>query len=273
MNTKAGIGLLLALWTSVAIAGVSTPAISIIIDDLGYLLTTGLRVVALPGSIACSILPQTPYAAVLAKAAHRAGKDVMLHLPMESQDGTSLGPGGIRHTMTHVELIRIFQTDLAMIPYVVGVNNHMGSLLTRQPIAMAWLMEEIKHHHGLFFIDSRTTTATIALKTAQSTGITATRRDVFLDNNRTPAAIRMQFSRLVALARIQGTAIGIGHPHPATLQILEELLPRLATLGVALRPISETVARRSLAPALLEEHNPYGPLPDIAGILKIRNKK
>ncbi|CAK0774611.1 conserved hypothetical protein [Gammaproteobacteria bacterium] len=263
-------GLLLTFWTVMTIAETPTPAISLVIDDLGYVLGPGLRVAALPGPVACSILPHTPYAAPLAEAAHRAGKEVMLHLPMESQDGMSLGPGGLLHTMSQTELSRILDADLALIPHVRGVNNHMGSLLTRQPVAMAWVMAEIKHHNHLFFIDSRTTPATVALDAAQKAGLSATRRDLFLDNTAQPAAVRTQFARLVALARVQGTALGIAHPRPATLQVLEEMLPRLSALGVRLTPVSAIVARRAAEPALLQAHNPYGPLPGVEGILNIK---
>ncbi|CAK0769777.1 conserved hypothetical protein [Gammaproteobacteria bacterium] len=261
-------GFLLVAWATLAVAEGPAPAtISLVIDDMGYLLAPGLRAVALPGPLACSILPHTPYAASLAEAAHRAGKEVMLHLPMESQDSLSLGQGGLLHTMDRSQLSQTLNADLALIPHVRGVNNHMGSLLTRQPAAMAWVMDVIKQHKGLFFIDSRTTAATIALKAAQEAGISATRRDLFLDNVSQPAAVRIQFARLVALARIQGTALGIAHPRPVTLQALEDLLPRLPALGVRLRPVSETVVRRAAEPELLQRHNPYGPLPGVESIL------
>ncbi len=237
------------------VAGPTAPTVSLIIDDLGVALEPGLRVVALPGPLACSILPSTPHATHLAEAAHRAGKEVMLHLPMEAEEGLFLGQGGITHTMTHAALSRVVRMDLSLIPYVRGVNNHMGSLLTQNRTTMAWVMADLRERPGLFFIDSRTTPATVALEAAQAAGLSATRRDLFLDNVPQPVDVRIQFARLVALARLQGTAVGIAHPRPATLDMLKEMLPRLAALGVRLVPISETVARRAAEPTPL--HNPY----------------
>ncbi|CAK0771790.1 conserved hypothetical protein [Gammaproteobacteria bacterium] len=245
------------------VAGVPSPAISIIIDDLGYQLSAGLRVVGFPGPLACSLIPYTPYAIPLAEAAYRAGKEVMLHLPMESSTGVSPVRGGLFHAMDHSEFSRVVRADLTMIPHVRGINNHMGSLLTSRPVAMSWLMAEIKRHDGLFFVDSRTTAATVALNAAREAKIAATRRDVFLDNIPHSAAVRDQFTRLVALAHAQGTAVGIAHPRPATLNVLADLLPRLATLGVSLIPISETIIRRS---SQRPTRNPYGPLPDVEKI-------
>ncbi len=260
LQCRFGLGILLAAWAALVVAGQAVPSISLIIDDVGYTLAPGLRVVALPAPLACSIIPYTPYAAQLAEAAHRANKEVMLHVPMESEDGSPLGPGGLTHAMAHAELSRVLRADLALVPYVRGVNNHMGSLLTKDATVMAWIMAELKGQDSLFFIDSRTTPATVALDTAQKVGLVATRRDLFLDNVPEASAIRTQFARLVALARLQGTAVGIAHPRPATLAVLADLLPRLSGLGVRLAPISETVVRRASNPELLA-HNPYGALP------------
>ena len=260
------------MWATVVVADRAPPTIGLVIDDVGYTLALGLRVVSLPGPLACSIIPYTPYATQLAEAAHRAGKEVMLHLPMESRDGSYLGPGGLNHTMTHTELSRVLRADLALVPYVRGVNNHMGSLLTQDAHAMSWVMAEIKQHDGLFFIDSRTTAATVALDAAQEAGLSATRRDLFLDNVPQASAIRTQFARLVALARVQGTAIGIAHPRPVTVEVLEEVLPRLSALGVRLALVSETVARRAAEPALLKAHNPYGFLPGVDPSLAPKEK-
>ncbi|CAK0741667.1 conserved hypothetical protein [Gammaproteobacteria bacterium] len=238
-------------------------------DDLGNQLALGMRVVNLPGPVACSILPHTPYAAVLAEAAYRAGKTVMLHLPMESRERLPLGPGALTHVMSHGEITSVLQSDVVSVPHVQGINNHMGSLLTQNQAAMSWVMSEIKQHPSLFFLDSRTTPQTVALQTARGEGLSATRRDLFLDNTPKLSEVRKQFARLIALARAQKTALGIAHPNLATLQVLEEVLPMLPTLGVRLAPVSETVARRSAEPTTLEARNPYGSLPEVDTLPKL----
>lgn len=218
------------------------PAISLIIDDVGYNLQEGMQAVDLPGPVTIAFLPHTPYAVQLACRAHRLGKQVMLHLPMAAEHPHPLGPGGLTLAMNKIAFLRTVRADLAAIPYVAGVNNHMGSLLTQYPRQMRWLMHELMYRGGrLFFVDSRTSSKTVAQHVAMDNGIDNTRRNVFLDNVLQPKAIRRQFLALILYARRHGTALGIGHPHPATLQTLALLLPRLAAAGIRLVPVSELI--------------------------------
>jgi polysaccharide deacetylase 2 family uncharacterized protein YibQ len=117
----------------------------------------------------------------------------------------------------------------------------MGSRLTQEVRVMRWLMEELAMFGGLYFVDSRTDVRTVARCEAQRAGIAHARRDVFLDNEPEPEAIRAQFAQLVELARRQGGAIGIGHPHAHTLAVLAELLPTLADRRIELVPVSRLV--------------------------------
>lgn len=217
------------------------PRISIIIDDLGDQFERDWRAVRLPGAVSLSFLPYSPYSRDLAERAHRLGKDVMLHLPMESIEHRPLGPGAIRLDMNENEILRTISGALASVPHAVGINNHMGSLLTRHPGHMQWLMSEIKRRGNLFFIDSRTTSRTVALQLAQENQVPALGRDVFLDNDPSPDAIRHEFQRLIKLARQQGHAIAIGHPHANTLSLLERELPTLESRGIQLIPVSALI--------------------------------
>lgn len=216
---------------------VALPRIAIIIDDLGDRLVEGQRAVALPGPLAMSFLPHTPNARVLAAAAITDGKEVMLHLPMQAMTGNDLGPGAITLDTTETEFRRMFRENLDTVPGVVGVNGHMGSLLTRHPGHMTWLMTALLEAGGLFFVDSYTTLESVALQMADEAGVPAIKRDVFLDTDPDPEAIRYQFNRLVGLAKARGSAVGIGHPYPTTLEVLEELLQRLDEYGVELVPV------------------------------------
>ena len=238
--------LLFGLIPLLAGAGQSVPVskhatIAIIIDDLGDNLSYGLRAVRLPGEVTCAFLPHTLYARQLAVAAHRRDKEVMLHLPMESEDGQYPGPGTLSLNMTQSEFIRTFRDDLASIPYVAGVNNHMGSLVTRHPGHMSWLMQEINRRGDLYFVDSRTTEATVAQRVAQESGVPNLRRNVFLDNDLHPEAIARQFAHLLKLAKRRGSAVAIGHPHPATLRFLKNQLPHLSEQGIQLVSISQLI--------------------------------
>jgi len=218
-----------------------TPAISIVIDDIGNDWPEGRAAVDLPGPVTCAFLPHTPYAARLARRAHARAKQVMLHLPMESIDDRPLGPGGLTVTMGKPQFLRTLRADIDSIPYVSGVNNHMGSLLTQQPTQMRWLMHDLLYHGRLFFLDSRTTAQTVAQRAAMNNGLATTRRNVFLDNVQQPQAVRRRVEQLIELARRHGTALGIGHPHPVTLAVLAEMLPTLEQRGIRLVPVSKLI--------------------------------
>jgi hypothetical protein len=219
------------------------PRIAIIIDDLGYELAAGRRAVNLPGPVACAVLPLTPRAADLAQAAHSAGKEVLLHLPLQSDtDGEMPEPGAILLDTTRAEFARSFAASIESVPFAIGVNSHRGSLLTRHPGHMAWLMEEIKARGDLLFVDSYTTHRSVALRLARENGIRSARRDVFLDNDRDSNSIAREFERLKRLASLRGLAIGIGHPYPETLDFLEQALPRLGAEGFELINVSDYVA-------------------------------
>jgi len=227
------------------------PRIAIIIDDVGDRHAEGLAAVSLPGTIACAFLPHTPYARELAKRAYENGKEVLLHLPLQSLNGKALGPGAITLDTTETEFRRILRDNLSAVPHVRGVNNHMGSLLTRHPGHMTWLMQDLAADGQLFFIDSYTHADSVALAMASERGVPAARRDVFLDNVPERDAIAAEFTRLVERARANGSAIGIGHPYPRTLEFLAAILPVLETeFGVRLVPVSTLLT----PPVLLEPH-------------------
>jgi polysaccharide deacetylase 2 family uncharacterized protein YibQ len=221
------------------------PRIAIIIDDLGYQLEAGQRSIELPGPVACAILPSTPRAARLAEMAFANGKEVLLHLPLEaeSEDGAAQ-PGGIMLDMSREEVVKTLSADFESVPHAIGVNSHRGSMLTRHPGHMGWLMEELVARGDLIFVDSYTTHKSIALQLALENGVPAVKRDVFLDPDRSPETAAREFARLKDLARENGVAVGIGHPYPSTLALLEDELPKLADDGIELISISELVLQK-----------------------------
>lgn len=236
------------------------PAIAIIIDDLGNQLDSGRRVVGLPGALTCAFLPETPFAARLAEAAHASGKEVMLHLPMQSVEERPLGPGALSLDMTQAEFFSTLARALASVPHVRGINNHMGSLLTRHPGHMDWLMQGLAAGPDLFFVDSRTTAQTVAFRMAEERRLPYIERDVFLDSETGSSEyVRGQYERLVARARSQGFALAIGHPYPETLEVLERELAALEARGIRLVPVSALIwikERRRLWQASLSPSRP-----------------
>ena len=220
------------------------PVISIIIDDLGYQHKAGLRALRLNGDITYAFLPQAPFTRQLAEQAHRQQKEIMLHLPMESEAENRLGPGALTQCMSEMEFKNRVRTSLAAVPHVRGFNNHMGSYLTRSPRLMSWLMQAMMFRDDLYFVDSRTTTETVAQQEAERRQIAATRRDIFLDYERDANIVVEQLAELVRHARRHGTALAIGHPYSETLSTLEAWLPSLQEQGIDLVPVSKLIHLR-----------------------------
>lgn len=233
---------------TLALALAAAPRIAIIIDDIGDRESDGVRATMLAGPVALAFLPHAPYTAMLAERAHAQHKEVMLHLPLQSLSGKDLGPGAIMLDTGESEFKRVLDAGLASVPHVTGVNNHMGSLLTRHPGHMGWLMEALRDRSPMFFVDSYTAVESVAFPLAAEAGVPATRRDVFLDSDPSPEQVAFQFERLLNLARAEGAALGIGHPYPATLELLERELPRLADEhGIELVSVRELIDYRSSA--------------------------
>ncbi len=189
-----------------------------------------------------AVLPGTPRGADLAEWAHRRGKEVLLHLPLQaSAADRDKEPIGIDLDMSREALANTFDAALDSVPYAIGVNGHRGSLLTRHPGHMLWLMQEIRARNDLFFVDSYTTVHSVALQMASEAGVSAVRRDVFLDPDRSPETVVRQFERMKRLARKRGFVIAIGHPYESTLRFLEAELPKLGEEGIELVTISELI--------------------------------
>lgn len=217
------------------------PAIylSLIIDDLGQNPARDSRTLALPGPVTLAIMPDTPHATEFARQAHAAGKTVMLHMPMDP----ATGPYAWHPGLPLPELESRLNAALLKVPYAAGINNHMGSRMTSEPVAMAWLMEELQRRH-MFFVDSRTSAKTVAAAAAQRIGLASVSRDVFLDDERTAEAITRQLQIAIKLAHKQGSVVIIGHPYPVTLDVLERELPKLKAQGIEWIELRHMISER-----------------------------
>ena len=215
-----------------------TATIVLILDDMGNNLELGRRAIALPGAISYAFLPHSPYSNSLANTAYQQKKEVLLHIPMSNVHSRPTGPGTLTPIMDRQQLLDTMDANLASVPHVRGVNNHMGSLLTQLHQPMDWLMRALKQQQ-LYFIDSRTSPLTVAESTAEKHNVPTLRRDVFLDNARDTESITKQFNRLLARAKQQGYAVAIAHPYPETLSFLEQILPTLEAQGITLKQPSQ----------------------------------
>lgn len=242
MRSRGGLlGLILALGALPASAA-TPPAIAIVIDDLGDRPVETRLATELPGPVACAFLPESPYTRAFANAAHAAGKEVLLHLPLQPIAARA-------HPLTLVtnapDAVReaALSRLLASVPHLDGVNNHEGSLATSSRPAMHWLMAELVAHHVGYFIDSYTSARSVAYAIARAHNLPSTRRRVFLDNDASVAAVNAQFDELLRQARRHGSALAIGHPHRTTLAVLRARLPELAAEGIVLLPPSQLISR------------------------------
>jgi uncharacterized protein len=213
-----------------------SPRIAIIIDDMGFHRHLGDQLIRLDLDLTYSFLPHAPFTPDQARAAHRAGRDILVHLPMEPKDPFwDPGPGALV-VGDGPELIRKkTEQMLAAVPHAIGANNHMGSRFTEEETAMRTVIVTLQQH-SLFFIDSFTSIDSRGLEAARWLGLPSARRHIFLDNDQDPDTILRQLAQLIALAHQQGEAIGIGHPYPATLTALhrcrETLCREIEIVGV-----------------------------------------
>jgi len=217
------------------------PRVAIVIDDMGYDLSLAFKLLDLKDIKSFSILPYSPYRVEIANAAHERGFDVLLHLPMEPLEYPRInpGPGALLSSMNPDEFLHVLYNDLNSVPYIIGVNNHMGSRLTEDPERMREIFMVLKRR-GLFFLDSRTTKRTKCREIAKSLKLRYTERQVFLDHVLDPHAIQLELQRLVNIAQSKGFAIGIAHPHEITYRVLKAELPEIKK-KVALVSVSELV--------------------------------
>lgn len=203
--------------------------VALIMDDMGYSLDAIYDVLSLQKPITVAIIPYSPLGTQTAQIAHQSGLEILLHLPLESinnEEEYNGIQGMIRTNMSEQEIIDVVEKDLDQVPYITGVNNHMGSAVTPNEFMMQTILEKIKEK-DLFFIDSRTTGKTVAFDVARRLNIPTAQRNVFLDSEADEDYIREKLFELFTLAQQRGEAIGICHPIPNTLKVLKEFF-RLA---------------------------------------------
>ena len=215
--------------------------LAIIIDDLGSDRAAAQAIFALGYHLTLSVLPNHEHSMDIAKEAHRLGFEVMLHLPMQSVANETPEAQELHPGMPASEVAALVDRFLQNVPDVAGVNNHQGSQATADAELMDELMPVLRDRH-LFYVDSRTTAATVAYDTAQDFGVRSAFRNVpFLDDVAEVATVRKQLELVLRAAREKGPVVAIGHPHASTLQALGEVLPRAQELGVRLVLASELV--------------------------------
>ncbi|WNC72556.1 divergent polysaccharide deacetylase family protein [Thalassotalea psychrophila] len=215
----------------------SKDKIAIVIDDIGYR-ATDKTALQLPKQVTFSVLPHTPFGRELAEQGNQQQREILLHVPMESINNLLLGPGALTSTMDEANVKKTLAASIADIPHVIGINNHMGSLLTQKSDPMSWTMQFLKDN-DLFFLDSRTSKYSQAEYIAQRVGVPSLHRHIFLDNKIDEHYIEQQFKKLIRSSKRNGAVVAIAHPHPATVRVLKKMIPTLAARNIELVTISQ----------------------------------
>ena len=216
--------------------------LALIIDDGGYGIDRVKELLGMGKPMTFAILPNTPHARKVALMAYENGEQVMLHLPMEPResDRYSLEQDTVLAGMDRGDIQNILQKDLAQIPHVRGVNNHMGSKATEDTAVMQVLMEVLKKE-GLFYIDSHTSSHTVGPQMARQAGVAFGSNDRFIDPEKDLQAIKKAIRQVMQKAKKEGKTIAIGHPHPLTVQAIREMIPEIEKAGIKLVFASEVV--------------------------------
>lgn len=216
--------------------------IALVVDDLGRSLRDLESLDALGIPLTYSVLPFEIRTREVVSEINRRGWELVCHLPMEGQSGANPGPGALTSSMSRSELVDATRAALSAVPGAVGVNNHMGSILSADVEAMEPILD-VMSEKGLFYVDSRTSADSVGYKVALERGVSATERQVFLDADHTTAAIEEQFDRLLWLAQDRGEAVAIGHPHAVTLEVLSRRIPEAVAAGYEFVPVSYLLDR------------------------------
>ncbi|WP_051822616.1 divergent polysaccharide deacetylase family protein [Desulfonatronum thiodismutans] len=224
------------------------PRLVVVIDDLGENVHQARELAALSFPVTFAVLPNISKSREVARIGAAAGRDVLLHQPMEPLDyphRADPGPGALFVGMEDEQILRILRNNLAQVPQAIGINNHMGSRFTADESGMSTVLQELKRR-DLFFLDSLTTGDSVADEQARKIGLEHLRRHIFLDNIPNVQAILFQLRKAEQLAHNQGQVIAIGHPYPETLEALK-LWERERDQRINVVSLGSLLSRQSLA--------------------------
>jgi polysaccharide deacetylase 2 family uncharacterized protein YibQ len=220
--------------------------VAIIIDDIGYDLGPVKELLKINADLTFAILPFCTYTREAAEMLHRAQRETLLHLPMEpdSYPREKPGNGALFTDMNDEELVFQLEKDLAAVPYISGVNNHMGSKFMGDEKKLSLIFSKLKKKN-LFFIDSRTSANTKAFAAAEKVGLPVAARKIFLDNSRDYNEI---YNNLINIAKNNGDVspvIIVGHPYPETIRAINDAIKVIREKGVSIVPVSQIIKAKA----------------------------
>ena len=231
-------------WINNAVPFVVKPGvslISIVLDDMGLNLTRSKEGIELQGPLTLSYLSYAPNLIQQTIRASSKGHELMLHLPMEPYGHEDPGPGALLVGFEELELRERLNSALGKFPNFIGVNNHMGSRFTADLSSMRFLLNDL-NKKGYLFLDSVTTSRSVAVKVGKVLDMPIVTRDVFLDDINSEKEVLLRLRQTELIAKKTGTAIAIGHPRRVTLNVLKRWMKSLKQKKIELAPLS-TIAR------------------------------
>jgi uncharacterized protein len=215
------------------------PRIAIIMDDLGASIRTLQRVLDLDLMLTPSILPGEARATASADFLRSAGREYMIHVPMQPRSYPQTNPGNNALLLSHSddEIRRRMRKYMMQVPDAVGANNHMGSRFTEEAAPMQVVLAELQQQR-LFFVDSLTISSSVALEEARRMGLKSSARDIFLDHYEDVDYIRSQIRAMVEMAKTRKQIIAICHPYAATFEAFRLEMDWLLAQPVEFVPVS-----------------------------------
>ena len=224
---------------------ISLREVAIIIDDIGYDLNAVKALLKIDTNLTFAVLPFQNHSREAAEMLHKAKREILLHLPMEpvSYPQEKPGEGALFTEMNNDELLFQLKKNISAVPYVIGVNNHMGSKFMIDEQKLSLIFKELKREN-LFFVDSRTSPDTKALSIAKRTGINIAERKIFIDNNNN---YNETYNNLINIAKSDDDSpkIIIGHPYPETIRALKDAVKVMREKGVSIVPASQIIKKAS----------------------------
>lgn len=229
----------------------SSPRLVVVIDDIGMSTAVSQKLAKLPAPLTLAFLPYATRLGYQSRLVASYGHELLVHMPMAPKSLTvNPGNNALLDDLDKVEFERRLNWNLSRFTGFIGINNHMGSSLTEHTKEMRWVMAELKSR-GLVFLDSVTTSDSVAASQAQLAGVPTLSRNVFLDNVRDQAAILKQLKRAMRMSQRRGLSIAIGHPYPETIAVLKEWLPKLKSEGIILTPLSAAISEKYFPKTML----------------------
>ena len=227
------------------------PRLVVVIDDIGMSTAVSQKLAKLPAPLTLAFLPYATRLGYQSRLVASYGHELLVHMPMAPKSlNVNPGNNALLDDLDKVEFERRLNWNLSRFEGFIGINNHMGSSLTEHTKEMRWVMTELKSR-GLVFLDSVTTSDSVAASQAQLAGVPTLSRNVFLDNNRDRAAILKQFKLAMRMSQRRGLSIAIGHPYPETIAVLKEWLPKLNSQGIILTPLSAAISEKYFPKTIL----------------------